>query len=44
MKTRVRNEQTRWRVAGVEELFILDILFFCIKTKEKHTVVEPFNS
>ena len=52
MKTRVRNEQKRCSVAGMEESFILDffvsgacpeLLSKGIKTKEKNTVVEPFN-
>jgi len=42
-KTRVRNEQKRCGVAGVEESFVLDFLFLFIKSKEKHTVFEPFN-
>jgi len=48
----VRNEQTRCRLAGGEESFVID--FFVsgacpellpkgIKTKETHTVFEPFN-
>jgi len=43
MKTRVRNKQTRCRVAGGEESFVLDFLFLFIKKKEKYTVFEPFN-
>jgi len=43
MKRRVRNGQTRCSVAGGEESFVFDFLFIYIKTKEKHTVFEPFN-
>ena len=43
MKTRVRNEQTRCRVAGGEESFFLNFLFLLYQDKKKYTVFEPFN-
>ena len=43
MKTRVRHEQTRCNVAGGWDRLFLIFCFFCIKTKEKYTVFEPFN-
>ena len=35
MKTRLRNEQTRCRVAGVEESYDLDFLFLLYHDKRK---------
>ena len=34
-KMRVRNEQTRCRVAGVEESFVIDFLFLLYQAKRK---------
>ncbi len=35
MKTRVRNQQMRCRIAGGEESLVLDFLFFLYKDKIK---------
>ena len=43
MKTRGWKVQKRCRVARWGGIVCSYFFFFCIKTKEKHTVVEPFN-
>ncbi len=42
MKTRLSNEQMRCSIAGGGQSFV-NFLFIFNKTKEKHTVFEPFN-
>ena len=43
MKTRVRNEQTRCRVAGGEKSFVLYFFVSGAYQAKKNTVFEPFN-
>ena len=43
MKTPVRNEQKRCRVADGEESFVVDFFFLLFQEKEKYTAFEKFN-